>query len=379
MDKTRIYELIREISQDEETNNKKEWKKDIKFFLTWILALFSVFYGVSEIKTVISTSSTAASSAGVDSKIDNNNPIKVNNYLGHLGLSEVRITGEFGSAIQACWFYQSTYRNLHPYTVLWEISGENEYPKIRVIAKDIIWDAHTCITQKGNPNGDKKEITKLIGDDSLTHRIEAKMRESEEYQHIADAKAYYRSVLHFDDKGRIVHRKIKRAEVYNYSFPDSLHNYLLQDSLPEKNYRNKILKCEAKDTEEEKLECRIVSAQSESPKNLGVDYNNVIITDPPTAGESPFNKFGEDYVEAIVLYVEKRTNLHNNLAKDGCVAISVEPTSQESILSNNGDKNVIYLVKQPSIIFMCHKRNEDSHIRAIVRESYEEKKKREKI
>ncbi|MDR4651610.1 MAG: hypothetical protein MRJ52_04330 [Nitrosomonas sp.] len=57
--------------------------------------------------------------------------------------------------------------------------------------------------------------------------------------------------------------------------------------------------------------------------------------------------------------------LHDNLGDDGCFAISVEP------IPSDDD------IEQPSIIFICHKNNKNSHIRAIVRESYEEKKKRE--
>ncbi len=82
-----------------------------------------LLYVVIQINTSIDTAFTANSNAAVSmisalisaTKINNDNKIVAN-----MGLGDAVISGEFKSAIQACWYYQATYKSLHPYTILWE-------------------------------------------------------------------------------------------------------------------------------------------------------------------------------------------------------------------------------------------------------------------
>ncbi|MCP5242792.1 MAG: hypothetical protein H6940_05065 [Burkholderiales bacterium] len=69
-----------------------------------------------------------------------------------LGLGNATIYEKFQNSIQACWYYQSTYQTLHPYTVLWNETKIDEDSKkdfsIRAIASEGTWEADRCIKRR---------------------------------------------------------------------------------------------------------------------------------------------------------------------------------------------------------------------------------------
>lgn len=234
-----------------------------------------------------------------------------------LGPGNARISEEFASEIQACWYYQATYENLHPYTVLWEQSEKGKYyPKIRVIADGATWEAHRCIKEKDS-NG--KEIVKLVGKEKLTHQIEVQFDEDTEYEHVATSNAEYFSALFFGEKGRILERKIIKAD---------------QKCIPPENFSVKINGCISRDFEDD-----------ESPSKNIVRITKLI-------------KNEDKYIKALELYLDKRKGLYNNLTEQGCGAVPIEP---EFASTKEGD------IEKPSIIFLCHRNGKKSHVRVMIR------------
>src|SRR5690606_6337236 len=63
-------------------------------------------------------------------------------------------------------------------------------------------------------------IVKLIGEETINHRLEAQFETENNYRHIADTVATYYSTLHFDNEGKITHRRVKKVDEYKYSLPE---------------------------------------------------------------------------------------------------------------------------------------------------------------
>lgn len=303
-----------------------------------LILMYQINTNVSTASEAISNAdstaiSDAASKAVSNAIADFKNILTTNAKLEakqsiNIGPGNAMISGEFKSEIQACWYYQATYETLHPYTVLWEMPREEDsYPKIRVIAEHGIWDAHTCIRERKNLNeGESNEngvVVKLIGDEYVTHKIEAQFNENDEYEHIATSKSKYNSALLFDGKGRIIHRRIKKG----------------------------VYKCTLPDKSSVEIDCKASSAD----ENNSLKYTNEVtiewIKEEPAA----------DYAEAINYYLKRRNELHENLTKKGCGAVPIEP---EFTITNEDEE---YL-ENPSVIFLCHKNNDKSHVRIMVRQ-----------
>ncbi|MCB1986192.1 MAG: hypothetical protein H6936_06885 [Burkholderiales bacterium] len=252
-----------------------------------IIGILGLFGGSYYIATTIESSI----SASIQSTNTNNNAV---NQVVHLpGAGDAQIhTGFAGGASQACWYYFANYETSHPYTVLWDVSKEGTlYPKIRVIADKGTWKAERCIKI------DKK--AKLIGLETIEHRLEAQFVEGGEFFHIANTEATYHSALHFNDQGRIIHRRI-----------------MVSPEKEENGYINKMVS-------------KRFSKQDD-----------------------------KQYDAAYELYVEKRSGLHENLKDSGCGAISIQPDfinikTQE--------------LEKPSIIYICHKDGQKSHVRIMQR------------
>lgn len=284
--------------------------------------------------------------------------------LGSLG--EATINEKFGDDIKACWYYQATYKNLHPYTVLWE---ETEYKRkrngeiiydpyntdnkifdlrIRVIADNGIWVANTCIKEKDNSDG--KMVVKLVGEESIEHRIEAQFQKNGPYEHIANAVAIYNSTLHFDDKGNITHRRVKKSDTYKCRFPESLFEEIFRSSIPYlcelEYYRNEI--------------------EPEYKNDGSINYKNELtISGPIVDSASEIKKLKQksgklrENVKAIEFYLKKRMELHDDLVKNGCGTLTIQP----DYIANEKTGQL----EKPSIIYVCHKKGKKSHVRVMVR------------
>lgn len=292
-------------------------------------------YFMYQINTNVSATSDAVSKAASDalaiseikSSIKADAKVEVSPSISLGEGKDAKVSGEFKSAIQACWYYQAHYKSLHPYTVLWEQSGNTDYPKIRVVAERGIWNAHRCIKDK--------EVVKLIGDEYITHKIEAQFAENDEYEHIATSKAKYYSALLFDEKGRISQRRIKEAAY---------------KCIPPEGFTVKDCKDKAEVT------------QNKENNNNSLKYENIIIITELKNEKEKQEKFGsEKYSEAIELYLRKRETLHKNLVEQGCGAVPIEPE-----FTNKGGN-----LEKPSIVFLCHKNDDKSHVRVMVRKESE--------
>ena len=324
---------------------------------------------------------------------------QVNQTINFDSSKEAIINEKFESAIQACWYHQATYKTLHPYTVLWEKalcqkpslfgsklkisecnSNDDEIPelRIRVIADKGILHANTCIKEKDE--SDDKMIVKLIGEEFITHRVEAQFEDKEPYIHIATTDAKYNSTFHFNDKGKIVHRKVKKTDSYKCIFPDDA-----RDDFPQISESSSI-----------PSSCELVYKKTEEPvyKDGSISYTNEItISGPIFDIVKEIKKYKTDkvkdhkldekdkekyilnlqglsnFMKALEFYIKKRNELHDDLLKTGCGAISLHP----DYLAEKGSVELA----RPSIIYVCHKEGKHSHVRVMMRESLEDKRKRE--
>lgn len=362
----------------------------------------------ASITAAVSSMATSLSSANAKS----DSQAIVHNNTFPLGSGNATIYHKFQNPVQACWYYAATYRTQHPYTVLWENFSFEKQLKIRVIASKGVWKAHTCqrdnevdlekikkllregdarieesviedilkvaedyknitdikeeIENKISDNINKfriiglirkpNTIVKLIGEETINHRLEATFYTQEEkdkwnqnrseYSHIADTVATYYSTLHFDNEGKIAHRRVKNTSDYKCKFPDSFDEKALSLS-------NEI--------------CTQIKKPSDNPDNSdSKEYKNEVeILKVKTS-----SKESEDYNMALKFYLERRKDLHDNLTYDGCGAISVEPDFVAGDLPTGE-------LETPSLVFLCHKNNNRSHVRIMVRENQQQKKERE--
>lgn len=318
-------EYLQARSHEEKANRRENRIFKISSLFIAIASLFvSVYFSsqfiVTEINKNISQNITnvesrikSAISTNINSTSTNNNSL---NQSWHLpGSGDAKIHTVFtGGASQACWYYHANYETSHPYTVLWEISGKNKvYPKIRVIADKGKWEAEKCVRKQAdqksaNNKTEDSWVIKLIGTETIEHRIEAQFKENDEYFHIANASAKYPSALQFNDQGIIIHRKVLE---------------------PEEN-----------DTK----------------------YGNKTNPIP--------NKYTSyDYNEALEIYETEREELHRNLYEVGCGAISVQPilSNDNNQEAKNDDNNKFIELEKPSIIYICHKEGKKSHVRVMQR------------
>ena len=181
---------------------------------------------------------------------------------------------------------------------------------------------------------------KLIGAETINHRIEAQLNETSDFKHIADAKANYSSELIFDDSGRIIERKIKGGDykcAMHISFkengiylPDDCSDVLTNDK----------------------------SKQDGNSRKIGNSYSNSIVIRPIKIQE---HKKEDNYVKALKLYIDKRKQMHDKLAVQGCGVVTIEPERVENKKAKESMK--------PSIVFLCYKDSpEKSHVRVMVRD-----------
>lgn len=172
------------------------------------------------------------------------------------------------------------------------------------------------------------EIIKLIGEDSIIHRVEAAFKKDDfkKYIHIATIKAEYTSSLHFDNKGQITHRRVKLVSDYQ-CINDT-------DKIDPKN-------CEEKEA-----------------KDNGKNKNIARIIDIPVPGVN----YKKETKEAIEFYIDQRKKLHQDLGESGCGAIPVEP----KFVADNTHTGEL---ENPSVIFLCHNDGKKSHVRVMARES----------
>lgn len=426
--------------------------------ITISFSIYNMNTNINALSNDIATMSISLSSA--DAKSDSQAIVHNNTFP--LGSGNATIYHKFQNPVQACWYYAATYRTQHPYTILWEIFSYEEKSKIRAIASKGIWKAHTCqrdkevdlekieellregdarikksviedilkiarnyknitdikeeIENKISDNINKfriirlirkpDTIVKLIGEETINHRLEATFYSPEEeailnsienkiennknkdeikelfvdleknepeirkllkengisndtvntmmqtiknrsdYSHIADTVTTYYSTLHFDNEGKIAHRRVKKASDYKCIFPDWFDEEQLRLS-------NEI--------------CTQIKKSSHNPDNSdSKEYKNEVeILEEKTSSEKP--KKSVDYYKALKFYLERRKKLHHNLTDDGCGAISVEP----DFVTPTGE------LETPSLVFLCHKNNIRSHVRIMVRENQQQKKERE--
>lgn len=256
--------------------------------------------------------------------------------------------------LQACWFYYANYINSHPYTILWEESmnaeGTEGGDKIRVIADPAYWYAHSCVKENNK--------VKLIGLEYTRHSIEAKLKKNEKdgFVHIASSDAFYRSELIFDEQGRIVERKVLKADDYDCKIFSSSREILsLLASNSVKDSRRKCDKEESiKDVESEEERRKKI----ENLKKQDNPFNKLEIR--------PTKKFSKEHIDIIYFYVDKRNQVHKNLTEKGCGVISVEPKPEENPKEKTKEK-AVSLIK-PSIAFLCYKEGGGSHVRLMQRE-----------
>lgn len=267
---------------------------------------------------------------------------------------DATVSRPFKDAIQACWYYHANYVNSHPYTILWnKPDEEGNYPKIRVIADPAYWQAEKCIKENGQ--------VKLIGIEYTKHAIHAQSGINENFIQIATSEAYYRSALFFDRNGRITERKVLSNKDRKESNFEYISSAFLCDLIKDATDRRNV-EClnpeKGKENTSESLEER--SNSNENKKYTFIDLKqrpdnfNILQIVELYPGDS------EGYSQAIIRYIKERENLHTELVKKGCGAISIEPELAEA----NGE------LIQTSIAFLCLKESgPHSHVRLMHRVS----------
>ncbi len=258
------------------------------------------------------------------------------NLAVHFGEGNATISKPFKDAIQACWYYHANYKHSHPYTVLWnKPDARNLYPKIRVIAEPAYWSAENCSMEK-------KEI-KLIGTEYTKHTIEAQFGKGDNFIPIATSHAFYKSALYFDDVGRVTERKIIKSD-FEYKSSD------LCDYITLAAEKNNYIQCEKKKASDS-------DKWIDGLKNRINSFN--ILQIDSISGQIKINMENtpDPFREAIILYIKERKKLHDELAKEGCGVISIEPKSR------NKQNQLI----KTSLAFLCHKEKGGSHVRLMQR------------
>jgi len=262
-----------------------------------------------------------------------------NDYSIH-GSVDATVSRPFKDAAQACWYYHANYENSHPYTVLWKKSKvEDGYPKIRVIAEKAYWQAEKCTKEKSE--------VKLIGIEYTKHSIEAQFKENKGFELIATSDAYYRSALSFDKAGRITERRVLESD-FEYEYESESEYSHLCYAL------NKVQKKEDRCDRVSSLEPK----KFQDLKKKKNEFNSLKIAsnfDPDKNSIDP-----EEYRQAIILYIKERENLHTELSRQGCGAISIEP----ELVEDSGN------LFNTSIAFLCFKES-GSHVRLMHRVSKE--------
>lgn len=254
----------------------------------------------------------------------------------HYGDGDATVSRPFKDAIQACWYYHANYKNSHPYTLLWgKSSKEGVYPRIRVIADPAYWSAQNCKIEKG-------EVS-LIGLEHTKHSIEAQFNESSDFVHVATGHAYYQSKLSFDHAGRITGRKVLESN-FDCKFFGVFNNTEGKCVLtPQGQIKGK--------------------EQIQALKEKKSTFNDLEIN--PVLRLFDRNKVtAEEYVQnsqVINFYIKEREKLHDQLTKQGCGAISIEPKPE---------KEETRKLIETSIALLCFKET-GSHVRLMQRTSEE--------
>jgi len=271
--------------------------------------------------------------SGNSSTSQTNSNLSINYY----GAKDGIVSRPFKDGMQACWYYHANYKNLHPYTLLWEKSKKvDTYLKIRVIANPAYWYAQSCIKDEGK--------VKLIGIEYTKHAIEVQLNKDEDFIHIASSNAYYQSELLFDNEGRINARKVLKSDINCVTNNFDCKTGQFIGALEKKN---------ESDGGRIRREKRIKELKE---KNSPFNELEIIPTPQFNLKKTSAEEY-KKYVEATQFYIEERNKLHQNLAEEGCGVISIEPEPK---------KETGILIK-PSIAFLCFKESE-SHVRLMQRE-----------
>lgn len=256
----------------------------------------------------------------------------------HFGERDALISRQFSDASQACWYYYGEYEHLHPY-ILWSAgmgnSNESNFPKIRVIA-EANWDARNCAYDE------PQFQVKLLGVEYTKHRIEVQLSKNSDFIHIANSYAYYGSELIFDNVGRIRERKILSPS-NNHKFNCKIFGL---------NKENTLSDCKSDKKESRKEKDRKEKIE-ELAKETNLHFNDLEIV----IAEEKYNKLSKDEIVTISSYIEKRKDLHEKLAQDGCGVITIEPVL----------KNKSYGSVKPAIAFLCFKDDVKSHVRLMIK------------
>lgn len=198
-------------------------------------------------------------------------------------------------------------------------------------------------------------VVKLIGEETIVHRIEAKLPhpQYEDFKLIATTEATYNSAIHFDNDGSITHRRVKKADDYKCIIPAELTNEI------------------KKEITEEIINERYCRFQEKKQESNEYEYKNEleIINDNEFNSPIVLKKAEKDYIKAFIFYLGERRKLHDDLTNEGCGAISVEPDFVTGDLPTGE-------LETPSLVFLCHKNNIRSHVRIMVRENQQQKKER---
>lgn len=255
-----------------------------------------------------------------------------NNLSIHFGDGDATVSQPFKDATQACWYYHANYEHSHPYTLLWERSEETKnFPKIRVIAQPAYWSAQDCRIEKGDIS--------LIGIEYTKHTIEAQFNDYSNFIPIATSEAYYKSKLNFDKEGRITDRKVLISDftckiLDAFSSPTKYCSVFTQ----KQNQAEKKIEIKKLKTSKDSFNYLEIIPNSKYTKNVAAEEYDL-------------------YKQAINLYVLKRNELHEGLAKEGCGAISIEPKFEDDY----GNINPTMLA------FLCYKKAGGSHVRMMRR------------
>jgi len=278
-------------------------------FLYYFLAAITVILGALGIDKFV-INANAKSEANI-------------NLTTQIGEELVVISPSFNNAWQACWYYNSKYKNLYPYIAINDLQNpkEDEYLFIRAIAPNALWEGDKC---EKNQRGE----VQLIGTEKTFHEIEIKS-ENSNFIHIANSYAIYRSRLVFDDNGRIIDRHIVKEDNFGHEISHSYKKISLKD-----------------------LEVK---------KDKKGDYLNFVKIFPVQNSKNKDDNYAKadkksKYMEAARKYLDKRENLHIRLGNKGCGIIATEPIRNEN--SSKNEKPI------PSITFLCF----GNHVRVMERE-----------
>lgn len=313
---------------EENSNTDKYIKYPILDLIIKVLTLvIAAYLGNKLIDFHISFNKESKIQADADAKAESK--LQLNQQLiqttTKLNNKDTIISRKFDDAIQACWYYHAHYENLYPYTVMWDEKYiGRDYPRIRVIASKAYWIGQECIQELVKENNNYMNVTKLIGAETVTHRVEAQFDETSDFRHIATATGEYSSELIFDKYGRITGRKILGGG-YHCEAPKFTNEYGI----------------------------KLSNCQSAS------EYSNSIKLEPnPYIEKKDYRK--TDYIDSLNLYIDRRFVLHSKLQSDGCGVITLEP----GVLEDSQD----YIIR-PSVVFLCYKDGSSgkSHVRVMVR------------